>query len=153
MINLNDEEKLLVFVKGTTNFFKEITRKPASVGTPYLMDTMQPLAYDYTGIIGISGERKGSIYFTAPANFLMRVLVSMGETDLSRDSLMDIVGEVANTISGNARNVFGERFMISVPTVVSTRDDHIRLPKNTRSYIIPIEWSKHQAALVITLSS
>lgn len=153
MVNLNDEEKLLVFVKGTTNFFKQATRKPASVGTPYLMDTMQPLAYDYTGIIGISGERKGSIYFTAPSNFLMRVLTSIGETDVSRDALMDIVGEVANTISGNARQVFGERFMISVPTVVSTRDDTIRLPKDTRSYIIPIEWSAYEAALVITLST
>lgn len=153
MIHSNDEEKLHVFVKGTTNFFKQATGRDASVGTPYLMDTMQPLAYDYTGIIGISGDRKGSVYFTAPANFLMRVLTSIGETDLCRDSLMDIVGEVANTISGNARTVFGERFMISVPTVVSTSDDNIRLPKDTRSYIIPIEWAKHKAALVITLSS
>lgn len=151
MINSNDEAKLQVFVEGTTNFFKEITGKPAIVGTPYLMETISPLAYDYTGIIGISGERKGSIYFTAPSTFLMRVLTSMGETGVNREHLMDIVGEVANTISGNARKVFGEQFMISVPTVVSASDDNIRLPKDTRSYIIPIEWSKHNAALVVTL--
>ena len=151
MINSSDEEKLQVFVSGVTNFFLEVTRKSASVGTPYLMETVKPLAYDYTGIIGISGDRKGSIYFTAPANFLMRVLTAMGETDVSRESLMDIVGEVANTISGNARQTFGERFMVSVPTVVSASNDNIRLPKDTRSYIIPIEWAKHKAALVVTL--
>lgn len=150
-MNSHDEEKLQVFVDGTMRFFKEVTKRPASVGTPYLMESMKPLAYDYTGIIGISGERKGSIYFTAPANFLMRILTAMGETDVSRDSLMDIVGEVANTISGNARRVFGDRFMISVPTVVSTSDNQIRLPQDARSYIIPIEWTKHKAALVITL--
>lgn len=150
-VKANDEAKLQVFVDGATQFFTQTTGKKANVGTPYLMETVNPLAYDYTGIIGISGKRKGSIYFTAPATFLMRVLTSMGETNVNREFLMDIVGEIANTISGNARQSFGEQFMISVPTVVSASNDNIRLPKETRSYIIPIQWSKHEAALVVTL--
>lgn len=149
----HDEEKLQIFLDGVVHFFQEFTQRSARVGTPYLMETRNPLSYDYSGIIGISGERKGSIYFTAPANCLRDILAAMGELNGNTENLMDLVGEVANTLSGNARQKFGERFLISVPTVVCSKDNHrIQLPKDTRSYIIPIEWSRHKAALVITLS-
>lgn len=149
----HDEEKLQVFVDGIIAFFNEFTRDEASVGMPYLMETRNPLSYDYSGIIGISGERKGSIYFTAPVSCLRDILSALGETSDDKESLMDLIGEIANTLAGNARKQFGERFLVSVPTVVSSSDHHhIQLPRDTRSYVIPIEWQDHQAALVITLT-
>ena len=45
------------------------------------------------------------------------LLMRMQETDTSDANIMDLVGEVANTISGNARRDFGRNFIISVPTM------------------------------------
>ena len=114
-----DESKLKVFIDGATRYFLQVTRLAAEVGTPYLSETNETLAYDMTGIIGISGGRKGVVYFTAPTNMLRSVLINMGERDVTHDMRLDLVGEIANTIAGNARAEFGSEFMISVPVVIA----------------------------------
>jgi Chemotaxis phosphatase CheX len=91
----------------------QVTRLSAEVGTPYLSETNETLAYDMTGIIGISGGRKGVVYFTAPTNMLRSVLINMGERDVTHDMRLDLVGEIANTIAGNARAEFGSEFRAS----------------------------------------
>ena len=75
--------------------------------------------HEYTGVINISGKREGVVYFTAPKAMLTVLLMKMQENDFSHETMRDLVGEVANTISGNARRDFGRDFVISVPSVVS----------------------------------
>ena len=48
--------------------------------------------------------------------------------DTSVDNILDLVGEVANTISGNARKVFGREFLISVPVMIEGAVDKILHP-------------------------
>ena len=60
----------------------------------------------YRRIIGISGARKEIVYFLAPRGMLAVLLMRMQETDTSDENIKDLVGEVANTISGNARRDF-----------------------------------------------
>ena len=146
-----DESQLQVFIDGTIHYFSQASDEPADVGTPYLISDDQTVADEYTGIIGISGKRRGTVYFTAGPGLLKVLLMSLGETDLSHEFLCDLVGEVANTISGNARRSFGSDFMISVPLVVKGQPERIHSPKNLRSFVIPINWRSHQAALVITV--
>lgn len=145
------EETLQVFIESILHYFKQLNDNSVRVGTPYLMDNGQPAAFDITGIIGISGPHQGCVYFTAPRILLKHVLIMLGETDTSSEHLLDLVGEVANTLSGNARSYFGQQFMISVPVMVEGPPDHIHLPKHLRSYVIPIYWKNYQAAVVICL--
>ena len=49
--------------------------------------------------------------------------------------MVDLVGEVANTIAGNARSEFGEEFEISVPIVLRGAPDEILLPRKDRSFV------------------
>jgi chemotaxis protein CheX len=72
------------------------------------------------------------------------------EPDSSEEILRDIVGEVANTISGNARRDFGKNFIISVPTVISNEPEKVTVPHG-RQYVIPINWRTHSAKLVVCL--
>jgi chemotaxis protein CheX len=65
--------------------------------------------------------------------------------------MCDLVGEVANTISGNARKDFGKDFMISVPQVVAGEPEKVAPPDNMRSFVIPINWRSHSAQLVVCL--
>ncbi len=145
------EGDLQVFIDGTTHYFQQTSQEKATVGTPYLLDTSTSLCYDFTGIIGVAGRRKGCVYFSAPTTMLTHLLTSLGETEISTAYHCDLVGEVANTISGNARKMFGKDFMISVPVVIAGEPERIQLPKNIRSFVIPITWCQHQAALVISL--
>ena len=59
------------------------------------------------------------MYFTAPKAMLTVLLMKMQENDFSHETMRDLVGEVANTISGNARRDFGRDFVISVPSVLA----------------------------------
>ena len=146
-----DEASLQVFINGVTNFFEKECDEAAVVGTPYLISNRNSIAKGYTGIIGISGKRKGSVYFTAPPVLLKVLLLTIGEEDTSVDNMCDMVGEVANTISGNARRDFGKDFMISVPIVVAGKLDQIVVPEQLRSFVIPINWRGYDSSLVISL--
>ncbi|AXM46157.1 chemotaxis protein CheX [Dichelobacter nodosus] len=145
------EERMQVFIDGVNRFFNEVNNINAEVGTPYLVENNTPKAHDYTGIIGISGPYRGCVYFTAPKVLLRHILLSIGENDNNESSMLDLVGEIANTISGNARSEYGETFMISVPMVIQGTPGEIYLPKDARSYVIPITWKQYAAAIVICL--
>ncbi|MEA3151009.1 MAG: chemotaxis protein CheX [Gammaproteobacteria bacterium] len=143
------EAEIRTFIEGATNYFETSAQQAATVGSPYLVTDGNPGAYEYTGVIGISGARKGIVYFTAPRGMLTVLLMRMQETDTSDENIKDLVGEVANTISGNARRDFGKNFVISVP-VVMREADKVTAP-HSRSYVIPINWRTHSAKLVVCL--
>jgi chemotaxis protein CheX len=102
-------------------------------------------------MIKISGKRTGMVFFTAPKGMLSVMLMRMQETDMSHDNLCDLVGEIANTLSGNARRDFGHQFNISVPSVVHGRGTAMEYPDKTRPIIVPIEWRTYHARLVVCL--
>ena len=144
------EAEIRTFIDGTTNYFETTAQQSATVGSPYLVTDGNPGAYEYTGVIGISGSRKGIVYFTAPRGMLTVLLMRMQETDTSEETMRDLVGEVANTISGNARRDLGKGFVISVPNVVANGSDPVVMP-HPRSFVIPINWRTHAAKLVVCL--
>ena len=145
------EEELKTFVDGTTRYFEVAAQQPATIGSPYLLEG-EPAMQDYTGMISISGKREGVVYFTAPRAMLTVLLMKMQENDFSHESMRDLVGEVANTISGNARRDFGHDFVISVPSVLSGDRPDIPHKSGARSFVIPINWRSHSAKLVVSLT-
>lgn len=147
------EQTLKVFVDGVVNYFQHTSDKDVKVGSPYLTENSEATAFDFTGIIGISGPFSGTVYFTAPKVLLTHLLLSLGEKDTSIDNILDLVGEVANTLAGNARVQFGHEFMISVPVMIEGVPNRIHLPTHLRSYVIPIYWKAYSAAVVVCLSN
>jgi len=142
--------ELETFVEGTTHYFQTAANQAASVGSPYLVAEGSPNVQEYTGVITIAGKRKGIVYFTASRPMLTVLLMRLGETDMTHENMCDLVGEVANQISGNARRDFGSEFMISVPRVVAGQTPQ-QTPPNVRSFVIPINWRSHSAQLVVAL--
>lgn len=146
-----DEQELHVFIDIVSQYFERQTGRLPEIGNPYLGEHNALPIYDHTGVIGISGERQGCVYFTARKELLRQLLLHVGEPDVSDHNLSDLVGEVANTISGNARRHFGPEFMISVPVVVSGSAESIQVPRSVKAYIIPLRWHKLEAVLVVSL--
>jgi len=147
---MNDSEIKYV-IETTINFFSEITGKTAVCGIPSIKNGKN-FVMEYTGIIGISGKRKGSIFFTANEKMLYALAHFMLEPETpTKSDIKDLVGEIANTISGNLRKSFGVDFMISVPVTIEGAIRDIKLPNTIESYIIPIKWNNFKSYLVICL--
>jgi len=145
------ENEIKAFVRVITEYFETISGVPAAMGLPYIKGEDTEM-YDYTGIIGISGNRRGGVYFTAPKELLQDFgFHILGDSDLDDASLFDLVGEITNTIAGNMREVFGASFLISVPIVMRGKIDAINMKLKPPVFIIPIEWQGFRSHLAIGL--
>lgn len=145
------EKHLKVFVDHAAHYFAALAQEPAVVRVPYLIDHDESLVYDYTGVIGVSGTFRGCVYFTAPEKMMQYLLMTQGETEHTREHCLDVVGEIANTLAGNARRELGSDFMISVPIRIAGKPEQLSLARSARSYAIPIQWRVYSAALVVSL--
>lgn len=145
------EKDIEVFIDGIKRYFRTSTDKEIVVETPYIASVEEIKVQDYTGIIGISGERKGFVLVTAPADMLRYLVLSLGEKSATPELIKDVVGEVANTISGNARRSFGPGFMISVPLILQGQPERIGATRDTTGYVIPARWNTFPFHLVVSL--
>lgn len=149
------EQEILVFVDAVRHYFFQITMEKAEISGAYLAqgELATPI-FDYSGLISISGDYLGRIYFSAPRIMLSELLLLMHEPKLSDMEMLDAVGEIANTIAGNARKHFGDNLKISVPQTALKS----QLSKQTlnairaRAYVIMIKWRRYEAAVVIDIS-
>jgi chemotaxis protein CheX len=144
-----DEHDLQVFIDGALHYFNQVSDENAEVRIPYLIKD-DLIMDEFTGMIGISGIRKGMIYFSAPRAMLRHILLSLGENATNEELYTDLVGEIANIISGNARRKLGSDFNISVPEVVRQQIIHL-MEKKVHQFAIPIRWKFYTSSLVIRL--
>ncbi len=144
------DEEIKVFIDGALHYFERTTGAPAAVDAPFLKGD-ESVALEYTGVIGISGRHRGAVYFTSASEPLIGLLRTFGETDLGTATQADLVGEIANTIAGNARKFFGSEFLISVPIVLRGQLDEITLPRHMKTVVIPIQWRNFRSYLLVSL--
>lgn len=145
-------EDLKYFVKNLKEYFSYSTGIAAEVGIPYVKGKDQVVDMECSGIIGVSGKKKGFIYFTADKIFTQKFAkVVMGIDENTDDTIAnDIFGEIANTISGNAMEYFGGDFMISIPMIIFDSKEK-RLKVKDPIYVIPLVWNGMKSNLVIAL--
>ena len=145
------ENDIKIFIDAIAYYFEHITQQQAVIGTPYLSTGAELEHFDYSGLISIAGKYRGCIYFSAPRPLLRHLLIKMNEQEHTDVNLLDMVGEVANTLSGNARKHFGSDFIISVPIAIKGNITNIRPPSDLLPYVIPITWNSYRSALVICI--
>ncbi|MCE9599080.1 MAG: chemotaxis protein CheX [Spirochaetia bacterium] len=140
------QDELKAFVRGTMNYFNNHGAAP-EIGVPFPKNSEFELL-DYTGVIGISGARKGAVFITSTTGLFKKMVEQIDPTQASNElALLDMVGEVANTLAGNAQGSFGSDFMISVPAVITGRPKDVHLPVHIPVFIIPFKWQGQQAML------
>jgi chemotaxis protein CheX len=147
-------EDIRIFSDAAGAFFEHSTRKRATVRTAYLLDSRDIVIWDdYQGLIELDGQYRGSVAFSAPRGLLSHVLLLMGERDYSDASHRDIVGEIANQMSGYARRHFGESMEISPPQVLTQRQGRAGAPGDAAAFVIPMAWERYEAHLVVRMQS
>lgn len=145
------ETELKFFIEVVTSYFGQVTGEAATMGIPFVKKS-EPVVLDYTGLIGISGPRKCGIYFTAGAGLLRnltKVILEADEPD--EETLLDMVGELTNTIAGNVRKSFGGDFLISVPMLIKGKPEDILMRLKPPVFVIPLTWQREKAYLVVGL--
>lgn len=143
------ESELKVFVEGVLRYFGTITSTPAQVGIPYVKVSDHTIE-EITGIIGLTGKRKGGIFITCPRDMVADIVREyLGRNDPDLTAIKDLAGEMANTVAGNASLAFGSDFQISVPVVLVGKPEQIDLPTRVPTYIFPIEWKSYKAYLAV----
>jgi chemotaxis protein CheX len=142
------DTELKIFVEGVANFFGRIDGTSLTIGVPYIKQGNE-FINEITGVIGLTGKRKGSIFITCALSMVDDVIMAYtGTEDKSEEARKDMIGEIANVISGNACEALGSEFKITVPVVVTGKPTGVDMPARVPAFVIPIEWKGHKAHLV-----
>ncbi len=141
-----------LFIDSVSNYFKVLTEVNSEMGIPYLKESEEIVLKDFTGMIGISGSKKGFVYISADKTMFEDLInIFLGIEDASNADILDMAGEISNVVAGNVRANLGANFMISVPIVFKGKPEELQFPKNVSIYVIPLKWKKHKAFVVVGL--
>jgi chemotaxis protein CheX len=139
------ETELKLFIDSVRRYFQVITRQEPQITSAFL-GTGDVQGHDFNGIVTFSGAYNGHVIVSMPHQLLRELLLLQGETDLSEGNLLDAVGEVANTLGGNARKTLGAGLQISVPVKLHGSSG-IRARVRKHPYVITLRWN-HQPAMI-----
>lgn len=141
-----------LFINSVSNYFKHLTEIDSDTKVPYIKESEGLELKDYTGMIAISGSRKGFVYISADRDMFANLIsLFIGIEDPSTEDILDMAGEISNVVAGNVRANLGANFMISVPTVFEGMPEGLNIPENVSMYVIPIKWNGHEAFVVLGL--
>jgi chemotaxis protein CheX len=146
-----EEYILKIFAKSITRYFDAVADGGAVLGAPYLGGENESAGLGFSAVIGISGSYRGNIYYTATREKLNALLPSLGESTPDDNLCAELVGEITNTISGNAREQLGSGFMISTPFILEGRPLSVHTTKNTALYVLPVTWKHHSSRVLIAI--
>jgi chemotaxis protein CheX len=117
------------FMTATVHVLKTIARTDVSAGKPYIKKDNVARG-DVSAVIGLSGNVSGTIAVSFTEKSILAIVSSMfGEkvSDLN-DDIGDAVGEIANMISGQARQALekiGRPLQAAIPTVIMGKGHRI----------------------------
>jgi chemotaxis protein CheX len=141
-----DEQELKMFVHSVCRYFSVTTSQEPQITSAYL-GTTEVECHEFNGLVNFSGTYHGHVMVSMPGKLLREMLLLQRETDLCDANLLDTVGEIANTLAGNARKTLGSGLDISVPVKLQGASGTAGRVRH-RPYVITLRWS-HQPALVI----
>jgi chemotaxis protein CheX len=143
------EDELKLFVDSVRHYFKVTTGEEPKITSAFLA-TGDVEGYEYNGIVSFAGDYSGQVMVSMPGQLLREMLLLQGETDLSEGNLLDAVGEIANTLAGNARKELGSGLDISVP-VKLMGPTGVRAKVRERPCAITLRWGRIPALVCVDI--
>ncbi len=134
-MNIN-AEYVNPFLEAASAVFKSIMNVDLRRGKMIIKENPEP-SHDVAIIIGITGAINGEVVYSMGFQMVQQIaeILAPGMTEEQiLSEYKDIVGELANMITGNAMNLFaysGKSIDITTPTVVNGNDFTITLVQQT----------------------
>ncbi|MFM9900151.1 MAG: chemotaxis protein CheX [Polaromonas sp.] len=143
------EADLQLFADAIKNYLQVTTRQTPQVTSAFL-GTGDFERFEFNGIVNFSGSYTGQVVVSMPQFLLRELLLLQRETDLSDSNLLDAVGEIANTLAGNARKTLGQALTISVPIKIQGTAA-AKTSVRQHPYVITLRWGHHHAMVCVDL--
>ena len=144
-----DANELKLFVESVRQYFRVLTKQEPQITSAFLA-TGDLQGHEYNGIVTFSGSYNGHVIVSMPGQLLKELLLLQGENDVSQGNLLDAVGEIANTLGGNARKALGSGLEISVPVKLhGSSGGKARVRKHP--YIITLRWNRQPAMVCVDM--
>lgn len=134
-MNIN-AEYVNPFLEASSAVFKTLLNVDLRRGKIIIKEMPDP-TLEVAIIIGITGAVTGEVVFSMGFNMVNKIaeILAPGLTEAQiRTEYKDIVGEIANMITGNAMNLFaytGKRIEMTTPTVIEGKNFTITLIRQT----------------------
>jgi chemotaxis protein CheX len=114
------------FIDATIHVLSSLAFTAAHVGRPYLKQDAVAQG-DVSGIVGLSGEAKGTISVTFTKPCILKIVSKMFGEEVTEinDDVKDAVGEILNIVSGHGRQrlqVLGKTLKGAIPTVITGKN-------------------------------
>jgi chemotaxis protein CheX len=149
MINALHPTELKLFVESVRRYFQVTTKQEPQITSAFL-GTGDIDGYDFNGIVTFSGAYNGHVIVSMPPQLVRELLLLQGETDLSHGNLLDAVGEIANTLGGNARKTLGSGLEISVPVKLHGPSG-VKARVRKHPYVITLRWNRQPAMVCVDM--
>ena len=129
------------FIESTIHVLKTMAFTSASADKPFLKKDKVAKG-DVSGIIGLTGDVDGTISISFAEKCILSIVSSMfGDSkEEINEEIRDAVGEIANMISGQARQKIegmGKTLQAAIPTVITGRGHIIEHITNSPIIAIP----------------
>ena len=111
------------FLEATVNVLKTMAFTEIVPGEPFMKDGEEAFG-DVTGIVGLTGDTKGSMSVTFSKSCIYHIISRMtNETVVAiNEQVKDAVGEITNMISGDARRYLGLKgisLAAAIPSIIT----------------------------------
>jgi chemotaxis protein CheX len=131
------------FINATLNVLETMASTKAEARQPYIKKD-QTARGDVSGVIGLTGDASGTISVSFGKKSILSIVSNMLGEEMKElnEEIKDAVGEIANMISGQARQELenmGRSLQAAIPTVIMGKDHSIG--HMTRHPIIAIPFS------------
>ena len=143
------ENDLRLFVDSIKNRRRVATRQAPQITSAFL-GTGDVQEFEFNGIATFSGVYSGQVIVSIPARLPRELLLLQHDTDLSDGNLMDAVGEIANTLAGNARKTPGSELGISVPTKIQAAPG-VKSKVSKHPSVITLRRGHHEAMVCVDM--
>jgi len=131
------------FIDATLNVLGTMASTRAQAGKPYIKKDKVARG-DVTGVIGLTGEAKGTISVSFSEKSILAIVSNMFGEEMKElnEEINDAVGELSNMISGQARKILeelGRTLHGAIPSVIMGKNH--TLTHMTTSPVIAIPFS------------
>ncbi len=124
------------FLEAATLVCRDVLGVDLIRGKLKILESPSP-SHELAIVVGVIGPANGEVIYSL--NFdtafkIARKLVPSLKDDEIMDEYKDIIGEIANMITGNAMSIFnasGQFIDITTPNIVETKDSSLKFGKKT----------------------
>jgi chemotaxis protein CheX len=146
------------FVSGASRYFATRAKQEAIIGSPYVAyegafhgaNDVKVAPLEFTATMRVTGRLRGTAYLTASRSMLTILLMRMGATDITTETMRGALHELAQAMAASARHVDPD-LLVWDPSVANERNGVIECGRDQSPLVVPIHWRKFTAQLVICM--